>query len=166
MHGDASMTLFLWLLAFVANIGVGVYSLFLRSQIAAMREGEKRATDTQLELAQLKGRVGTYQADRDRLQRDLEFERSRLEDARSRQTTLASQIGECQVRLASAASKEAAQGIRGDLSTLGERVVGLGTSVDQLSKRIEGHAVTVEKSVEGLERRIERHETYHAQRGG
>lgn len=166
MH-DGGMALFLFLLAFVANLIVGVYSLFLRSQIAAIKEGERKAEDLARLVARLEGSAESYRREVDRLAEDIIERRRKTEELEKKVDALSTQLSIAVGKIDRAASKEAAQGIRGDLGALTERVAGMVHSVDTLAEKIDASTKATEKTTGALERRIERSEEFlHKVRGG
>lgn len=149
MH-DAGMTLLLFLLAFVANLCVGVYSLFLRSQISGLRDAEKLA-------AELKKRVEQLESDKaaEALRvRDREQElRDRIQKAEEARHAHDVALGDMRSRLGSTVSKEAGQGIRGDIRSLTER---LDIGLKSLAEKIDSRLASVDRDVVALERRVDR----------
>jgi len=111
MH-DGGMVLFPFLLVFIANLCVGVYTLFLRSQIAGLRGVEEKC-------------------------QKLEERSSRLES-----------------KLEHTASREAFQGIRGDLKKLEQKLDGIPgpTWYADISAGL--------KSLAAIERRLDRQDDF------
>lgn len=149
MH-DTGMTLVLFLLGFALNLVLGIYNLFLRGQVAGLRDAEKTAADLKLRVETLEREKG----EREERYRQLS-ERVQGHDAARSATDVT--ISEMRAKIGSTVTKEAGQGIRGDIRTLTER---LELGLKSLSDKIDSRLASLDRDVIALERRVDRQDEH------
>lgn len=149
MH-DTGMILVVFLLGFGLNLLLGVYNLFLRGQIAGLRDAEKTASDLKKRVEQLETQIEADRTKGEVRERELQARLRATEEARH---LVDVSLGDMRAKLSSTVTKEAGQGIRGDIRSLTER---LDIGLKSLAEKIDSRLASVDRDVVALERRVDR----------
>lgn len=139
------------LVSFVTAIAIGIYSIFLRSQISGLQ-------DTNKVVSGLSREVEAVQSQRNEDDVKAKADAAKREEIGRALSALAERVAKLEQRVDHAASREAMQGIRGDLREVRAKIEAMPEA--QFYADLSATLKALTSSVAALERRVERQDEY------